>query len=110
MQVQQLINQQGPLPLQSTFTAASTAPTLLTVTGSMWTESGNYMLQMNVSLNGTQIGSVQTWSNGSNTVRVLPTLFIGLPSLGSGPHTLVLTPQVEQDWTDVGFFSATLIF
>jgi hypothetical protein len=110
MQVQQLINQQGPLPLQSVFTAASGKPALLVVTGALWSESANYLLQMNVTLDGTQIGTAKTWSNGSNTVRVLPTLFIGLPALGSGQHTLVLTPQVVEDWSDVGFFSASLIF
>lgn len=110
MQVQQLINQQGPLPLQAVFTAASSDPALLVVTGALWSESGNYMLQLNVSLDGFQIGTAQTFSNGSNTVRELPTLFIGLPPLGSGQHTLVLVPQVPQDWSDVGFFSATLIF
>lgn len=110
MQFQQVINQKGPLPLQAVFTAVSSKPALLVVTGSLWTESGNQMLQMNVTLDGTQIGTAQTFSNGSNTNRVLPTLFIGLPSLGSGQHTLVLTPAVYSYWSDVSSFTASLIF
>ncbi len=110
MQLQQLINQQGPLPLKGGFIAGTSDSVLLVVTGSLWSQSVNVMLQMNVYLDGTQIGVAQIFSNGPSTHRVLPTLFIGLPPLGSGQHTITLAAPspATTDLNDT--FAASLIF
>ena len=111
MQLQQLINQQGPLPLKGGFIAATTNPVLLVVTGSLWTTTANVMIQMNVYLDGNQIGVAQVFSNGASTHRVLPTLFIGLPPLSSDDeHTIMLAAPspATTDYNDS--FSASLIF
>jgi hypothetical protein len=111
MQVQQLINQAGPLPLKGGFIADTKDSALLVVTGSLVSQTANVLLQMSVSLDGKQIGVAQLWSNGANTHRVLPTLFIGLPPLGPGQHTIMLnllSPYSGADLND--YFSASLIF
>ena len=114
MDVQQLINQQGPLPLKGGFIADKADTALLVVTGSLWSGTANVMLQMNVYLDGnpTPIAVLQMFSNGASTHRVLPTLLMGLPPLASGQHTLILAlPSGSPATSDLNdFFSASLIF
>jgi hypothetical protein len=110
MQVLQIINQPGPLPLKAQFNAPLEGPALLVVTSSLWTSAANTMMHLFVSLDGTQIASGQTWSNGPATHRVLPTLFVGF-NLTPGQHTLMLTlggSGVVSDLND--FFSASLLY
>jgi hypothetical protein len=110
MQVLQIINQPGPLPLKATFNAPLDGPALLVVTSTLWSTSANVPLQLYVSLDGTQIATGQIFSNGASTHRALPTLFIGF-NLIYGPHTLTLTlggTGVVSDLND--FFNATLVF
>jgi hypothetical protein len=110
MQVLQIINQAGPLPIKAQFNAPLDGPALLVVTGSLWSGAPNLMLQLFVALDGTQIATGQIFSNGPSTHRVLPTLFIGLP-LTFGQHTLTLTlggASVTSDFND--FFNASLIY
>jgi hypothetical protein len=110
MQVLTIINQPGPLPITLSFNAPLVGPALLAVTGSLWASALNTMLQLNVSLDGAAIGSVQLFSNGPSTHRALPTLFLGI-NLTSGPHTLAFTasgPSVVSDLND--FFFAGLLY
>jgi uncharacterized metal-binding protein len=110
MQVLQIINQVGPLPIKAQFNAPLEGPALLVVTSSLWTSVVNTMMQLFVALDGTQIATGQTWSNGATTHRVLPTLFIGF-NLTAGQHTLALTlggSGVTSDLNDS--FNASLIY
>jgi len=110
MQVLQIINQTGPLPIKAQFTAPLDGPTLLVVTSSLWATAANTLVQLNVTLDGTQIATGKMFSNGASTHRVLPTLFVGFP-LSFGQHTLTLSlagANVTSDQND--FFSASLIF
>jgi len=91
MQVLQIINQVGPLPLKAQFNSPMDGPSLFAVTGTAWSGSDNVLLQMNVQLDGTQIGTAQIFSNGSNTHRAFATLFLGV-NLTFGQHVLTLTP------------------
>jgi len=110
MQVLQIINQPGPLPLKAQFNAPLNGPALLVVTSSLWTSTANTMMQLFVSLDGTQIATGQTWSNGPSTHRVLPTLFIGF-TLTAGQHVLTLSlggAGVTSDLNDS--FNASLLY
>jgi hypothetical protein len=110
MQVLQIINQPGPLPLKAQFTAPLNGPAVLVVTSSMVSTVANVSMQLFVSLDGTRIGTGQTWSNGPSTHRVLPTLFIGF-TLTSAQHVLTLELSgsgVTADLND--FFNASLIY
>jgi hypothetical protein len=110
MQVLQIINQPGPLPLSAQFTAPLDGPALLVVTSSLWSTTANTVLQLNVALDGTQIGSGKVFSNAPNTHRALPTLFIGFV-LASGQHTLTMSlggANMTSDLND--FFNASLIY
>jgi hypothetical protein len=90
MQVLQIINQPGPLPLKAQFNAPLDGPALLVVTSTLWSKTPNVILQLDVSLDGNQIGVAQICSNGASTHRALPTLFIGVP-LTFGQHIITLT-------------------
>jgi hypothetical protein len=110
MQVLQIINQPGPLPLKAQFTAPVVGPALLVVTSSLWATAPNVPLQLFVSLDGTQIATAQMFSNAQSTHRVMPTLFVGF-NLGYGDHTLTLTlggANVVSDLND--FFNASIIY
>jgi hypothetical protein len=110
MQVLQIINQVGPLPIKASFNAPLDGPALLVVTSSLWTTQTNTMMQLNVGLDGTQVATGQMFSNASSTHRVLPTLFIGC-SLSYGQHTLTLTlagSGVTSDYNDS--FSAAILY
>jgi hypothetical protein len=98
------------LPIKAQFNAPLEGPALLIVTSSLWTSVANTMMQLFVTLDGTQIASGQTWSNGASTHRVLPTLFIGF-NLTPGQHTLALTlggSGVTSDLNDS--FNASLMY
>jgi hypothetical protein len=111
MQAQQLINQAGPLPLKGAFVADVNAPALLVVTGTLVSADANVIMQLNVYLDGKLVGSTQLWSNGAQTHRTLPTLFIGVPALGTGLHKIMLTVAFGPPVSDVNDrFSASLIF
>jgi hypothetical protein len=110
MQVLQIINQPGPLPLKAQFNAPLDGPALLVVTSTLWSTSANVPLQLFVSLDGTQVATGQIFSNGQSTHRALPTLFIGF-NLTFGQHTLTLTlggAGVTSDLND--FFNASLLY
>jgi len=110
MQVLQIINQPGPLPLKAQFNAPLDGPALLVVTSSLWTSTPNTMMKLFISLDGTQIATGQTWSNLQSTHRVLPTLFVGF-NLTVGQHVLTLSlggNGVTSDLND--FFNASLLY
>jgi hypothetical protein len=76
----------------------------------LWATAANAMLQMNVLLDGTQVGAAQLCSNGASTHRTLPTLLVNL-QLTDGLHTLQLTQSganVTSDSNDP--FSAMLLY
>jgi hypothetical protein len=64
MQILQIINEAGPLPVKAQFNAPVDGPALFAVTGTAWSSSEDVLLQMNVQLDGTQIGTAQIFSNG----------------------------------------------
>jgi hypothetical protein len=109
MQIPQIVNQAGPLPIKVQFNAPLDGPALFTVTGTAWSSSADVLLQMNVQLDGNQIGTAQIFSNGAATHRAFPTLFLDV-NLTDGQHVLTLTPgaNVVSDAND--FFAACLIF
>jgi hypothetical protein len=110
MQAFPIIQQAGPLPIQQSFSAPLIGPALLMVTGTLWATAANIMVQMNVMLDGTQVGTAQLFSNAASTHRTLPTLLLNL-QLGQGSHTLQLTASgsnVTSDYNDL--FSAMILY
>lgn len=91
MAVQVLIgNQQGPLPIQATFMAPGDMPMNLEVTGSVWTQTANQMIGIQISLDGTVVGTANIFSNTASTHRAVVPVYIPV-KLAQGSHTLRLS-------------------
>jgi hypothetical protein len=109
MQAYPIVQQFGPLPIQVKFTPPLDGDMLLVVTGSLWSQDSNVMLTLTAAVDGTTVGNVEVFSNGSSTHRVLPTLFANL-SLTDGGHVLTLSAtgsDVVSDSND-SFYAAIL--
>jgi hypothetical protein len=112
MAVQVILNEKkGPLPLTATFNAPSDAPTCLVVTGSVWTQTANQTIGIEVSLDGKPIGLASIFSNLQATHRTVVPTYIPL-TLKFGPHTLTLSAApgttTISDIND--FFSTVLLY
>ena len=104
MAVQIILNQQkGPLPLTASFNAPSDGPSCLVVSGSVWTQTANQVIGIEVSLDGKPIGSASIFSNAVATHRAVVPTYIPL-KLTFGQHKLVLsaaTPVTISDSNDL---------
>jgi hypothetical protein len=110
MQVLEIINQSGPLPIKASFNSPLDGPSLIVVTGSLWATAANTQMQLIVFLDQTQIAIGTLFSNGASTHRTMPTLFIQV-NLTAGTHQLALFPggnAVTSDANDP--FNASLIY
>lgn len=110
MALQVIISQQkGPLPVDATFSAVSSAPMYLEVTGSVWTQTANSMTGIQVLMDGTVLGAAQIFSNANATHRAVVAAYFQI-QLTQGQHTLTLKPNpgstTVSDIND--FFSAVI--
>jgi len=110
MAVQVLIgDQKGPLPIKAQFMAPGDMPMYLEVTGSVWTQTANQMIGIQVSVDGNVVGTANIFSNAASTHRnVVPRYF---PiKLNQGSHTIQLdlaaNTKTTSDFND--FFTAVL--
>jgi hypothetical protein len=90
MPVQILLSQQGPLPITVNFKAMSDAPVTLEVSGSIWTQSANSMIGIQIAIDGTAVGKAQIFSNGASTHRAVVPAYIPL-QLPFGQHSITLS-------------------
>jgi len=90
MPVQIILSKQGPLPLTINFSALSDAPVTLEVQGSVWTQTANNMIGIQVAIDGGAVGKAQIFSNASSTHRAVVPAYIPL-QLKFGQHSLTLS-------------------
>lgn len=91
MAVQVLISgQKGPLPIQATFMSPGDMPMYLEVSGSVWTQSANQMIGIQVSIDGNVVGTANIFSNANATHRAVVPVYLPV-KLGQGSHTLSLS-------------------
>ena len=92
MPIQVIVSQAGPLPITVNFKALSDAPVCLEVNGSIWTQTPNNMIGIQIQMDGATVGKAQIFSNGSSTHRAVVPAYIPL-QLSFGQHSLTLSPQ-----------------
>jgi hypothetical protein len=92
MGLQMILSQKGPLPITASFNAIGDSPMYLEVTGSVWTQTANQMIGIDVQLDGQTIGSAQIFSNTQSTHRAVVPAYIQV-KLSQGPHKLTLIPK-----------------
>jgi hypothetical protein len=103
MAVQVLIgNQKGPLPIKASFMAPGDMPMYLEVQGSVWTQSTNQMIGIQVAVDGNVIGTANLFSNASTTHRTVVPVYLPI-KLDQGSHTIELS--VAPNTTTVSDFN-----
>jgi hypothetical protein len=96
-----VISQPGPLPIQNvTFDAPVDGPVVFVVTGSAYSTETNVPIGYVVYLDDTVIGTATLFSNGNETHRALPTLFIDVDLSNGGSHTCSIMATGGQVTTD----------
>jgi len=109
MPIQILVSQPGPLPIKVTFNAPSDGPTTLVVNGSVWTQTANNIIGIQVAMDGNAVGKAQVFSNGASTHRPVVPAYIP-QQLQFGQHTLTLSAlpgtSTTSDYND--FYSVIL--
>jgi hypothetical protein len=108
MAIQVIINQPGPLPIQTTFEAPGDEAMYLEVNGSVWSEYANTMIGIGIDLDGQRIGATQIFSNGNNTHRTVVPAYIPV-QLSEGQHTLYLYLNTGETTSDSNDFYTAVI-
>ena len=90
MPIQVILSQQGPLPITVNFKALSDAPVTLEVNGSVWTQTANNMIGIQVAIDNAAVGKAQIFSNTAATHRAVVPAYIPL-QLKFGQHSLTLS-------------------
>ena len=112
MSVQLLLSQKGPLPITVNFKAPSDAPIFLEVNGSVWTQTANTLIGIQVELDGVVLGVAQIFSNTAATHRAVVPAYFPVQLKYGVQHTLTLNvtagSKTVSDFND--FFTAVLHF
>jgi hypothetical protein len=107
MSVQQIINQVGPLPITVQFNAIGDFPMYLEVNGSVWTQTANVMIGIDIAIDGQPVGTAHIFSNGPTTHRAVVPAYIQV-KLAQGSHKLTLSASQNtvSDFND--FYTAVI--
>jgi hypothetical protein len=90
MPVQVILSQPGPLPITLNFQALSDAPVYLEVNGSVWTQTANNMIGIQIAIDNGAVGKAQIFSNAPSTHRAVVPAYIPL-QLAFGQHSITLS-------------------
>jgi hypothetical protein len=109
MSVQVILSQKGPLPITATFNAPGDIPVYLEINGSVWTQTANQMIGIQVQLDGQNLGQANIFSNAAATHRaVVPGYFKAQLKFGV-QHKLVLSAATGTTVSDLNdFFTAVI--
>ena len=94
MAIQVLINQVGPLPISTSFNAIGDSPMYIEVNGSVWTQTANVMIGIDIAIDGQSAGTAHIFSNGPSTHRAVVPAYIPV-KLSQGPHKITLTASAN---------------
>ena len=102
MPLQTLISAHGPLPLTKVVTLGADGPVVFIVTGSAWSSTAPGPIGIQVSVNGTVIGSTTVFANLSSVHMTLPTLFANATITSNQPQKITITalPNSVTDLND----------
>jgi len=99
MAIQLLVQQVGPLPIQTSFQAPGDGPMYLLVNGSVWSQTANVMIGISISIDDQVVGHARIFSNGTATHRTVVPTYIPI-KLKQGQHTLKLAADNSQTVSD----------
>ena len=108
MAIQVIVQQAGPLPIEVTFQAPGDGPMYLVVNGSVWSQTANVLIGVQVKIDGEVAGHARIFSNGPTTHRAAVPAYIPI-KLRQGQHTLTLSPDTAQTVSDFNDFYTAVI-
>ena len=91
MPVQMILSQKGPLPITATFNAPGDMAVYLEINGSVWTQTANQMIGIQVQLDGANLGQANIFSNTASTHRAVVPAYFQVQLKYGVPHKLVLS-------------------
>lgn len=83
-------NQQGALPVSASFNSMGDIQMVLEVNGSVWSQSTNVMIGIDVAIDGKPVGTAHIFSNGPSTHRAVVPAYFPI-QLGQGQHKITLS-------------------
>jgi len=109
MAVQVLVQQKGPLPITVNFKAPADSPCYLEINGSVWTQTANNMIGIQVQLDGQALGQANIFSNTQATHRAVVPAYFPIQLKYGVQHTLVLSAAAGTTVSDFNdFFTAVI--
>jgi hypothetical protein len=109
MAVQLIAQQKGPLPITVNFNAISDSPCYLEINGSVWTQSANSLIGIQIQLDGQTLGQANIFSNTQTTHRAVVPAYFPVQLKYGVQHTLVLSAAPGTTVSDFNdFFTAVI--
>ena len=102
MAIQVLISQVGPLPITGQFNSVGDSPMYIEVNGSVWTQTPNVTIGIDIAIDGLNVGTAHIFSNGNATHRAVVPAYIPV-KLSQGPHKITLSASAKtvSDFNDL---------
>ena len=109
MSVQVILSQKGPLPITVSFNSPGDVTAILEINGSVWTQTANSMIGIQVQLDGANLGQANIFSNTASTHRAVVPAYFKIALKYGTQHKLVLTNAASTTTSDLNdFFTAVL--
>jgi len=109
MSVQVIVSQKGPLPISVAFNSPGDLTAILEINGSVWTQTANSMIGIQVQLDGANLGQANIFSNTASTHRAVVPAYFKIALKYGTQHKLVLTNAASTTTSDLNdFFTAVL--
>lgn len=109
MPVQLILSQKGPLPITATFNAPGDLTAYLEINGSVWTQTANQMIGIQVQLDGANLGQANIFSNTSTTHRAVVPAYFQVQLKYGVQHKLVLSAAPGSTVSDLNdLFTAVI--
>ncbi len=71
-----IINQKGGLPITAEVTTGSVGPSMLIVSGSVWSPNADRLIGIGVTLDGAAVGEAVIWSNTPAQHRAVVSVYL----------------------------------
>lgn len=107
-----LLDQEGPLPVSSKFTAPADGSVMFVLSGTAWTENAPALIGVNLLLDGEGIGNAaMIFANQNSDHTALRTTFILYENLTPGDHLLQVEAAYANKVSDVNdYFQVTILY
>ena len=98
--MQIVIDRTGPLPITQKFNSDIQGPATFILTGSVWSQTANTNIGVQLLLDGVELGEAEIFSNGVSTHRAVVPQYLNA-NLKVGEHTLTLEASTTQTLSDI---------